>query len=87
MTKTETIKKLQKRYHVHIDRETFYSRLSGAEYEDFKIYTLDGCCWDKVIGYRSLIATLARDKEALAKIYKENHHPWFDPEWTDEEAM
>ena len=38
------------------------------EKEDFKIYSLDGCCWDKVIGYRSLIATLKEDKEALKRI-------------------
>ena len=68
MTNPETIKTLEKRYHVHIDREFFYMPLSGERCEDFKIYTLDGCCWDKVIGYRSLIRTLADDKDALKRI-------------------
>ena len=76
MTSRETIKKLENRYLVHIDRDTFWNPLTAEEKEDFKIYTLDGCCWDKVIGYRSLIHTLATDKEHLLKIgkkYKENH--------------
>lgn len=70
MTRTETIRNLEKRYHVHIDRDFFYMPLSGERCEDFKIYTRDGCCWDKVIGYRSLIATLARDKASLLRIAK-----------------
>ena len=70
MTRTETIRNLEKRYHVHIDREFFYLPLSCERCEDFKIYTRDGCCWDKVIGYRSLIRTLADDKEALLRIAK-----------------
>ena len=68
MTHIETIRNLEKRYHVRIVRETFWMPLTGEEKEDFKIYTLDGCCWDKVIGYRSLISTLARDKDALKRI-------------------
>jgi len=68
MTNYETIKKLEKHYHVHIDRDTFWNPLTQEEKEDFKIYTLDGCCWDKVIGYRSLIHTLAEDKDALRRL-------------------
>ena len=68
MTAIETIRNLEKRYHVHIDREFFYMPLSGERCEDFKIYSADGCCWDKVIGYRSLIRTLAEDKDALKRI-------------------
>ena len=68
MTKPETIKTLEKRYHVHIDRDFFWMPLSGVECEDFKVYTLDGCCWDKVIGYRSLVSMLAEDKEHLKRI-------------------
>ena len=71
MTSRETIKKLENRYHVHIDRETFYDPLWRKECEDFKIYTHDGCCWDKVIGYRSLVHTLAEDKEHLLKIHND----------------
>ena len=73
MTSHETIKTLEKRYLVHIDRDTFFDPLSMRECEDFKIYTLDGCCWDKVIGYRSLIHTLATDKTQLLKIGKKYH--------------
>ena len=68
MTKRETIKKLEKQYGVHIDRDTFFNPLSMEEHEDFKIYTADGCCWDKVIGYRSLVCTLAEDKDSIKKI-------------------
>ena len=70
MTKHETIKTLEKRYHVHIDRYTGYDPLYHEEFEDFHVYTLDGCCWDKVIGYRSLVHMLATDKESLARIYR-----------------
>ena len=69
MTNHETIKMLEKRYNVHITRDFFYDPLSRKEYEDFKIYTADGCCWDKVIGYRSLVHTLASDKESLKHIF------------------
>ena len=68
MTSYETIKMLEKRYHVHIDRDTFFDPLWRRECEDFKVYSMDGCCWDKVIGYRSLIHMLATDKEALKRI-------------------
>ena len=72
MTKTETIKSLEKRYNVHIDRDTFYGVFSGKEHETFHIYSADGCCWDKVIGYRSLVKTLAEDKDSLNRIAKMN---------------
>ena len=68
MTRQSTIKALEKRYHVHIERETFFDPFYRRECEDFKIYSLDGCCWDKVIGYRSLIRTLVRDKDALRRL-------------------
>lgn len=68
MTKYETIKNLEKRYHVHITRDTFWNPLTQQEQEDFHIYTMDGCCWDKVIGYRSLIRTLVNDKVALLRM-------------------
>ena len=68
MTNYETIKKLEKRYHVVITRETFFDPLYRRECEDFHIYSKDGCCWDKVIGYRSLIRTLAEDKDALRRL-------------------
>ena len=68
MTNINTIRNLENRYHVNITREFFWMPLTGEEKEDFKIYTLDGCCWDKVIGYRSLICTLSRDKDALKRI-------------------
>ena len=71
MTNYSTIKALEERYMVHIDRDTFWNPLTLTDGEDFKIYTLDGCCWDKVIGYRSLVHTLATDKENLLKIGKE----------------
>lgn len=76
MTSPETIRKLEDRYMVHIDRDFFWNPLTAEEKEDFKVYTLDGCCWDKVIGYRSLVHTLATDKAHLLKIgmdYKKNH--------------
>lgn len=68
MTKYETIKNLEKRYHVVITRDTFFDPLSRRECEDFHIYSKDGCCWDKVIGYRSLIRTLVEDKVALRRL-------------------
>lgn len=80
MTKLETIKTLEKRYLVYINRDTFWNPLTNREIEDFKIYTLDGCCWDKVIGYRSLIHCLVSDKKSLLKIGKEymKNHPEFE---------
>ena len=68
MTKYETIKTLEKRYHCQIQRSTFYNPISGQEQESFIIYSLDGCCWDKVIGYRSLVRTLVEDKVPLRRL-------------------
>ena len=70
MTKPETIKTLEKRYHVHIDREFYYPPFPWGDetWESFYVYSKDGCCWDKIIGYRSLVRTLARDKDALKRI-------------------
>ena len=69
MTKPETIKNLEKRYNVRIERSTFLGAYySNVERESFRIYSGDGCCWDNVIGYRSLVKTLAEDREALKRL-------------------
>ena len=69
MTKIETIKALEKKYHVHIDRDFFYGPYySDVQHESFKIYSADGCCWDKVIGYRSLVRSLADGKKGLEEL-------------------
>ena len=70
MTSPETIKKLEKRYGVKITRDIIYYPFpwNADPKEDFHIYTMDGCCWDKVVGYRSLVATLARDKVSLRRL-------------------
>lgn len=69
MTKPETIKKLEKRYHCKIDQNWDYKRWPyKGEFEYFHIYSLDGCHWDCVIGYRSLIKTLVEDKDALRRL-------------------
>ena len=73
MVNTETIKNLERRYHVHINKEVSYGPWwnGGKVNELFKVYSADGCHWDSVIGYRSLIHTLAEDKESLNRIYND----------------
>ena len=69
MTQPETIKKLEKRYNCHIDRErNFYPWPYSGEYEAFKIYSMDGCKWSSVIGYRSLIKELMESKDSLRRL-------------------
>ena len=68
MTKYETIKALEKRYHCHINRDTFFDPLYRKEFESFSIYSSDGWCWGKVIGYRALIRTLVKDKLELMRL-------------------
>ena len=69
MTKPETIKALEKKYHVHIDKDYYTGPYYDTQLkESFKIYSMDGCKWDNVNGYRSLVKTLAEDREALLKI-------------------
>lgn len=69
MTRPETIKKLEKRYNCHIDREWgYYKYPFSGEYEMFKVYSKDGCHWSTVIGYRSLIKELVESKDALRRL-------------------
>ena len=68
MTKTETIKTLEKRYKVHIDKDEYWDFWGQREAESFKIYSADGCKWSNVLGYRSLVHTLKEDKEKLMRI-------------------
>ena len=68
MTKTETIKDLEKKYNVHIERYTYWNGICGEEREGFVLYSADGCRWDNVLGYRSLRSTLKEDKESLKRI-------------------
>lgn len=68
MTKTKTIKDLEKKYNVHIERYTFWYDICGEEREGFVLYSADGCRWDNVLGYRSLRRALKEDKESLKRI-------------------
>ena len=68
MTSRETIKTLENRYNVFIERNTFWNPLTRHERESFNVYSSDGCCWDKVIGYRSLIKALAEGKKFLTSL-------------------
>lgn len=63
MTTKATIKKLEDRYHVHIDHHREWNG------EVFHIYSADGCHWDACGSYRSLIKTLAEDKTSLNRLY------------------
>ena len=72
MTKAETIKALERKYHVCINKDYFTGPYFSNELkESFDIYSADGCCYDRVIGYRSLIKTLAEGKESLKRLAKD----------------
>ena len=68
MTQLATIKKLEERYHVHICKEEFMAPFSDTIREKFTVWSADGCPWDNVIGYRSLISMLKEDKASLARL-------------------
>lgn len=68
MTNKETIKKLEKMYKVHIDRAYTWDMYGNKEIELFAVYSMDGCKWDNVIGYRSLRSMLAEDKASLRRL-------------------
>lgn len=69
MTKPETVKKLEERYHCHITKETKYRPYPWTgEYEVFYIYSMDGCHWETVIGYRSLINELVESQVPLRRL-------------------
>ena len=69
MTKPETVKKLEERYHCHITKETRYRPYPwSGEYELFCIYSMDNCHWETVIGYHTLVKELADSKDALRRL-------------------
>lgn len=70
MTNKATIKNLETRYNVFIERNTFYNPLTMEDRESFNVYSSDGCCYDKVIGYRSLVRTLSENKKFLTSLPK-----------------
>ena len=71
MTKLDTIKDLERKYHVHITCEYVFSRPFGDNTigEMFKVYSADNCHWDTVIGYRALRSMLKEDKTSLARLW------------------
>ena len=71
MTKKETIRNLEKKYHVIIDKDISYGPFSNEPNENFKIYSADRSCFDHVIGYRSLVRTLSESKKFLAQLAKD----------------
>ena len=82
MTKHSTIKALEERYHVHIERDEYLAPYyTGEVRESFHIYSGDGDCWDKVLGYKSLVRTLARDKEALKRLAKPVRKVEYEEDW------
>lgn len=60
MMSEKTKKTLEKRYYCRISIE----HIAGL----IKVYSLDGCPWDKVGNYRALVKMLKADKESLKKI-------------------
>lgn len=66
--KSETISALEKRYKVFIDPDEFYDPLIRQRKTMYRIYSADNCHWDTVVGYPSLVKTLAEDKASLSRI-------------------
>ncbi len=60
MMSETTRKNLEARYNCRISIDRFCGL--------FRIYSMDGCPWDKAGSYRALISTLAKDKESLKRI-------------------
>lgn len=65
MTRTQ----LEKRYGIKIADDSYYNQMSGKFVKAYKMYSADGCCWEK--GLRTLRAIEAECKtweEQLLKI-------------------
>lgn len=59
MISPKTIDTLEKRYQCYI---------SVDDLGYWKIYSKDNCPWDNGYSYKSLVKTLSKDKDALARI-------------------
>ena len=54
---TRGFKTLEKTYGIRVVSEGFYyNPLTGRSRETFKIYSADGCCWEKGLGRKAVKA-------------------------------
>ncbi len=65
-----TIERLKKKYGARVVSEGFYyNPFLGRSIETFKVYSADGCCWDKgFTTLKSVEAMCKNDAEALLEI-------------------
>lgn len=62
------IEKMEKKYGIKIVDDSFYEPLSGKHVKRYKIYTADGCPWEKGLSYRGLQAECREYGETFKKI-------------------
>lgn len=65
------IERLEKKYGITVVSEGHhYNFHTGRSLETFKVYSADGCCWDKGLTKKGLQVMCKADHDALLKIKK-----------------
>lgn len=64
------ITRLETKYGIKVVLDTIYNPLSGRTLKRYKIYTADGCPWDKGLSYQRLLKECTIYGETFLKIKK-----------------
>lgn len=62
------LEKMEKKYGIKIVDDSYYHPMTGKYYKRYKIYTADGCSWEKGLSYRSLQAECRQYGDTFKKI-------------------
>lgn len=60
--------KMEEKYQIRIEDDSFYHPLTGRFYKRYRIYTADGCQWENGLSFRGLQAECKKYGETFKKI-------------------
>lgn len=68
----KTIQQLENKYGIYITDDSFFDIFSGKIRKQYKIFTADGCSWEKGLSWRSLLKERKTWGEEFIKIKNMN---------------
>ena len=60
--------KMEEKYRIHVEDDSFYDPLTGRLYKRYRIYTADGCQWENGLSFRGLQAECKKYGDTFKKI-------------------
>ena len=62
------LQKMEEKYQIHIEDDSFCNPLTGRFYKRYRIYTADGCQWENGLTFRGLQAECKKFSDTFKKI-------------------